>query len=151
DLKHFAAPEEFAKIVAKPLAKRLKLSEAKLYKRLMRREKDSNIIVRPGFAVISFHIKGKNRFEIALIRTKKGAAFADTGPPVHAAFIIVSSADMQNFYMHSLMWMVEIEEELDFGSAWKHAKNESELREVFLTAFRKRELVLKEQPIIKEE
>jgi amino acid transporter/mannitol/fructose-specific phosphotransferase system IIA component (Ntr-type) len=151
DLKHFVAPDEFAKIVSKPLAKRLKLSEAEVFKRLMRREKDSNIMVRPGFAVISFHIKGKNRFEIALIRTKKGAAFSDTAPPVHAAFIIVSSADMQNFYMHSLMWMVEIEEELDFESAWKRAKNESELREVFKTAFRKREVVLKEQPVIVEE
>ncbi len=151
DLKHFVAPEEFAHLVAKPLAKRLKMDEDELYTRLMKREKDSNIIVRPGFAVISFHIKGRSKFEIALVRTKRGAMFSKDEPPVHAAFIIVSSADMENFYLHSLMWMVTIEEELDFGTAWKHAKNESELREVFLTAFRKREIVIKEQPVVTEE
>ena len=108
-------------------------------------------MVRPGFAVISFHIKGRNKFEIALIRTKKGAIFSRTSPPVHAAFIIVSSPDKQNFYLHSLMWMVEIEEELDFESAWKEAKNENELREVFLSAFKKRESVIKEELLVEND
>ena len=151
DLKYFVPPEQFAEKVAQPLAKRLKLSEKELYKRLMKRETDSNIMVRPGFAVISFHIKGRNKFEIALIRTKKGAIFSRTSPPVHAAFIIVSSPDKQNFYLHSLMWMVEIEEELDFESAWKEAKNENELREVFLSAFKKRESVIKEELLVEND
>ena len=150
DLNHFVAPNEFAKIVAKPLSEKLKLSEKELYKRLKSREKDSNIIVRPGFAVISFHIKGRRKFEIALVRTKRGAIFSDDEPPVHAAFIIVSTPDKQNFYLHSLMWMVEVEEELDFGTAWKKAKNNHELREVFRSAFRKRHVVLEEQDLIEQ-
>ncbi len=150
DLTHFVPPEEFAKEVAKPLSKRLKLSEKELYNRLMKREKSSNIMVRPGFAVISFHIKGRNRFEIALVRTKKGANFSDQFSPVHAAFIIISSSDKQNFYLHSLMWMVEIEEELDFEKDWMRAKNQEELRNVFLSAFRKRNVVIEEQPAVDE-
>lgn len=138
DLKHFVPPEEFAIDVAKPLAKRLKMSEERLYKKLMRREKDSNIMVRPGFAIISFHIKGRNKFEIALVRTKKGAIFSHDAPPVHAAIIIVSSPDQQHFYLHSLMWMVQIEEQQDFGEEWKSAKSKSELRDIVLSSWRNR-------------
>jgi amino acid transporter/mannitol/fructose-specific phosphotransferase system IIA component (Ntr-type) len=137
DLKHFVAPEEFADKVAKPLAKRLNISEAELFKQLLKREKRSNIMVRPGFAVISFHIKGRNKFEMALVRTKKGAVFSEKAPPVHAAFIIVSTNDEQNFYLHSLMWMVQIAEGMDFESVWKGAKNDKELRKIVLDSWNK--------------
>ncbi|MCK5559776.1 MAG: PTS sugar transporter subunit IIA, partial [Thermoplasmata archaeon] len=99
DLKYFVPPEKFAEKVAKPLAKRLNISESELYKQLIKREKKANIMVRPGYAIISFHIKGRKKFEIALVRTKRGARFSDKLPPVHAAFIIVSTSDRHNFYL----------------------------------------------------
>ena len=138
DLEYFVAPADFSKKVAKSLAERLNVRESTLYKQLMRREKDSNIIVRPGCALISFHIKGRNKFEIVLVRTKKGAAFSDESPPVRAAFIVVSSHDQQSFYLHSLMWMVEIEERIDFEKEWIDAKNMDELRDVVLSSWRRR-------------
>jgi mannitol/fructose-specific phosphotransferase system IIA component (Ntr-type) len=138
DLKHFVAPEEFAEKVAKPLAERLNMSEKELYKLLMKREKKSNIITRPGFAVISFHIKGRKKFEIALVRTKKGARFSDKTPPVRAAFIIISTSDRQSFYLHSLMWLVQIEEQTDFEKAWIEAKDKNKLREVILSSWKNR-------------
>jgi amino acid transporter/mannitol/fructose-specific phosphotransferase system IIA component (Ntr-type) len=142
DLKYFVPPEEFAEKVAEPLAKRLNMSEDELYRRLIKREKSSNIIVRPGFAVISFHIKGRNKFEIELIRTKRGARFSDEFPPVRAAFIVVSSSDEQNFYLHSLMWMVQIAETVDFEKEWINAKDSNELREIILESWRKRGIEL---------
>jgi APA family basic amino acid/polyamine antiporter len=147
DLKYFIAPEEFAEKVAKPLAKRLDLSEDELYRRLMKREKSSNIIVRPGFAVISFHIKGRNKFEIELVRTRRGARFSENFPPVRAAFIVVSSPDEQNFYLHSLMWMVQIAERVDFEKEWINAKSSDELRDIILESWRKRRTEL---PVIED-
>ncbi len=147
DLKYFIAPEEFAEKVAKPLAKRLDLSEDELYRRLMKREKSSNIIVRPGFAVISFHIKGRNKFEIELVRTRRGARFSEDFPPVRAAFIVVSSPDEQNFYLHSLMWMVQIAERVDFEKEWINAKSSDELRDIILESWRKRRTEL---PVIED-
>jgi len=138
DLDYFVAPADFAKNVAKRLSRRLKINENKLYGLLMKREKDSNIIVTPGTALISFHIKGRNKFEIILVRTKKGAAFSDEHPPVRAAFIVVSSHDEQSFYLHSLMWMVEIEEQIDFKSEWVDAKDSDELRNLVLSSWKKR-------------
>ncbi|UCE36795.1 MAG: amino acid permease [Thermoplasmata archaeon] len=138
DLKYFVPPEEFAEKVAEPLAKHLNMSEDELYFRLINREKKSNIMVRPGFAVISFHIKGRNKFEIELVRTKRGARFSDEFPAVRAAFIVVSSSDEQNFYLHSLMWMVQIAETVDFEKEWINAKDSNELREIILKSWRKR-------------
>jgi len=138
DLEYLVAPADFSEKVAKSLAERLNVSESTLYKQLMKREKDSNIIVRPGCALISFHVKGRNKFEIVLVRTKKGAAFSDEPPPVHAAIIVVSSHDEQSFYLHSLMWMVQIEEEIDFEKEWKDAKNVEELRSIVLASWKKR-------------
>ena len=138
DLEYFVAPADFSEKVAKCLAKRLKMNQSILYKQLMRREKSSNIIVRPGCALISFHIKGRNKFEIVLVRTKKGVAFSEDLPPVHAAIIVVSSPDEESFYLHSLMWMVEIEERIDFEREWVGAKSADELRSIVLSSWRKR-------------
>ena len=138
DIKKFLPPGEFSHHVASHLSKRLNMKEEDLYKKLKNREKRSNIIVRKGFAVISFHIRGHNKFEIALVRSKKGAYFIDKSPYVHAAFIIVSSNDEQNFYMHSLMWMVQFAEGIDFEREWMNAKNNEELRRVILKSWKKR-------------
>lgn len=153
DLKYFVPPEEFAEKVAEPLAKRLNLSEEELYIRLMNREKDSNIIVRPGFAVISFHIKGRNKFDIEFVRTKRGARFSDDFPPVRAAFILVSSSDEENFYLHSLMWIVQIAERVDFEEEWINAKDSEELRKIILRSWRERGTdlsVIEDEPSDKE-
>ncbi len=137
DMDYFVAPADFSKKVSHTLAKRLKTDEKKLFQILKRREGDSNIIVRPGCALISFKIRGKNKFEVVLVRTKKGVPFTQDQPPVHAAFIVVSTPDVQNFYMHSLMWMVQIEEGIDFKK-WKGARNKQVLRELVLEAWKNR-------------
>ena len=56
DLKYFVAPHKFAEKVAKPLAERLNMSEEGLNKRLIEREKKSNIMVRPTVISISIVI-----------------------------------------------------------------------------------------------
>jgi mannitol/fructose-specific phosphotransferase system IIA component (Ntr-type) len=73
-----------------------------------------------------------------LVRTKKGARFSKDTPPVRAAFIIIATPDRQNFYLHSLMWLVQIEEQTDFEKAWIDAKDSKELREVILKSWKKR-------------
>ncbi|MBA3046580.1 MAG: amino acid permease [Candidatus Thermoplasmatota archaeon] len=139
DIDYFVPPAEFAKIVAKLLSERLNVGEDTLYARLLNREKDSNIVVRPGFAVISFYIKGNHKFEMVLVRTKKGALFSDESGLVHAAFIVVSSPDEQSFYFHSLMWLIQIEEQMDFDKEWTEAKDDEELRQILLSSWEKRD------------
>jgi mannitol/fructose-specific phosphotransferase system IIA component (Ntr-type) len=84
-------------------------------------------------------IKGRDKFEIIIVRTKKGIILADNGAPVHAFFIIVSSPDKKSLYLHTMMWIIQIAEEADFGEEWINAKDHEELRAIFLKAWRKRE------------
>ena len=104
----------------------------------MKREKDSNIIVHPGIAILSHMIKGRDKFEIMLVRSKMGIFLADDTAPVHAFFIIVSSPDKKSLYLHTLMWIVQIAEEADFEEEWIKAKDKEELRDIFLKSWRKR-------------
>lgn len=135
DLDHFVAPEEFSEHVSKTLARKLKMDQKKLYKQLLDIEKDSNIVVGSGLAVITFQIKRKEAFEVILVRTKKGAQFKKGEDPVHAAFIVVSSPDEQPFYYQSLMWMLQISESTGFKENWMAAKTKRELRRIIINAF----------------
>jgi amino acid transporter/mannitol/fructose-specific phosphotransferase system IIA component (Ntr-type) len=137
DLDYFVPPEDFAHKVAMPLSKRLNVEEDEVFSWLIHREKDSNIIVREGCALISFHIQGRNKFEIAMVRTKRGAMFSSEFSPVNAAFIMVSSADQENFYLHSLMWLVQLEEIIDFKIKWMEAKSKEEIRQIVLESWKK--------------
>jgi amino acid transporter len=138
DIYKYLPPTKLSMLLAEKLAKRLKLSEKKLFKLLMTRDKDSNIIVNPGIAVISHIIKGRDKFEIVIVRSKKGIILADNFNPVHAFFIIVSSPDKKSLYLHTMMWIIQIAEEADFGEEWINAKDKEELRLIFLKAWGKR-------------
>jgi amino acid transporter len=139
DVFKYMRPDKFAWLIAHKLADRLDINKQKLYKLLMRREKDSNIIVHPGIAIFSHIIKGRDKFEIILVRSKKGIIVSDDIDPIHAFFVIVASPDQQSFYLHSLMWVIQIAEETDFEEEWVNATNSTELREIILASWRKRE------------
>jgi len=136
DLEHFAPPGAFSEQISKRFSKHLKISQKKLHRLLLERERDSNIVTQKGVAIISFNIKQEDKFEIALVRTKKGARFIENGPPVNAVFIIISTPDEQSFSLHSLMWILQISESPDFREKWMKAKTEKELRRIVLKAHR---------------
>jgi len=135
DLDKILPPKEFTKLLAHKLAEELEVDEEELYKLFKKREKDSNIVVYPGLAILSLVIKGRNKFDIVLVRSKKGIIFSDNIPPVHALLVVVSSPDQQSFYLHSLMWMVQISEDKDFEEKWLNAQNSEELRDIILSSW----------------
>ncbi|UCH71431.1 MAG: amino acid permease, partial [Thermoplasmatales archaeon] len=57
DLYKYMQPDKFAMLMAEKLTGRLDIKEDKLYKLLMEKEKDSNIVIHPGIAVVSHMIK----------------------------------------------------------------------------------------------
>jgi len=138
DLDKYLLPDEFAQLIAHKLAEQLDTDEEKLYKLLMKREKESNIILHPGIAIFSHVIKGRDKFDIVLVRSKKGLIVSDDIDPIHAFFVIVASPDQQSFYLHSLMWIVQITEETDFEKKWINAQNSDELRNIVLSSWKKR-------------
>jgi amino acid transporter len=141
DVFKYMRPDKFAWLIAHKLADRLDTDKHKLYALLKKREEDSNIVLHPGIAIFSHIIKGRDKFEIILVRSKKGIIISDDVAPVHAFFVIVASPDQQSFYLHSLMWIIQIAEETDFEEEWIKAKDGEELREIILKSWRKRKPV----------
>ena len=140
DLDKILRPDKFARLIAHKLAEQLDTDEESLYKILIRKERDSNIILHPGIATFSHIIKGRNKFDIILVRSKKGLIVSDDDDPIHAFFVIVASPDVQSFYLHSLMWIVQIAEETDFEEEWINAKDIDELRDIILSSWRRRKV-----------
>jgi mannitol/fructose-specific phosphotransferase system IIA component (Ntr-type) len=136
DLEHFAPPGAFSEQISKKLCRHLNISKKELHRLLLERERDSNILVQKGIAIITFNIKQEDKFDIALVRTKKGARFIDQAPPVHAVFIIISTPDEHNFSLHSLMWILQISESPGFRKKWMKAKTKKELRRMVLDIYR---------------
>jgi len=138
DVDKILHPEELAHLISHRLSEKLNIDEEKLYKILRRKERDSNIIVHPGIAILSHIIKGRDKFEILLIRSKKGLIISDDADPINAFVVIVASPDLQNYYHHSLMWIVQIAEEIDFKEEWINAKDSEEIRDIILSSWNKR-------------
>ncbi len=138
DVFKYERPDKFAWIVANKLAERLDIDKNKLHNLIVRREKDSNVMVHPGIAILSNIIEGRDKFEIILVRSKKGIILFDDTPPIHAFFVVIATSEQQSFYMHSLMWIVQIAEETDFEKEWLHAKDVDELRDIILSSWKKR-------------
>ena len=122
------------------MAKRLNIDKNKLYQLLLKKEKDSNVMIHPGIAILSNIVDGRDKFEIVLVRNKKGIILSDDAPPVHTFFVVVSTSEQQCFYMHSLMWFVQIGEDIDFEKNWLNAKDVHELRKIILSSWRKRKV-----------
>lgn len=140
DVFKYERPDKFAWLIANKLSKDLKINKNKLFTLLKNREKDSNIIVHPGIAIFSHIIKGRDKYEVILVRSTKGIIISKDADPIHAFFIIVASSDQENFYLHSLMWLAQIAKEVDFEKEWINAKDTEGLRNIFLKAWKKREI-----------
>jgi len=138
DIDKILHPDELAHLISHRLSEKLNTEEKKLYKILRQKERDSNIIVHPGVAILSHTIKGRDKFEILLIRSKKGLLISDDADPINAFVVIVASPDLQNFYNHSLMWIVQIADETDFKDEWINAKDSEGIRDIILSSWKKR-------------
>jgi amino acid transporter/mannitol/fructose-specific phosphotransferase system IIA component (Ntr-type) len=140
DIYKYQLPDKFARLIAHKLAERLDTDEDKLYRFLKNRGKDSNIVLHPGIAIVSHIIKGRDKFEIVLVRSKKGIILSDDVDPIHAFIMIVATPDQQSFYLHSLMWIAQIAEETDFEKEWIDAEDSDELRDIILSSWKRRKI-----------
>ena len=138
DLYKYLQPDIFALLIAERLTKKINIRVDKLYNLLKKRKKDSNVVIHPGIAVVSHIIKGKDKFEMMIVRSKMGIVLSDNMDPIRAFFIIVATPDKKSLYLHTLMWLIQIADETDFENEWIKAKNDEELRKIILKSWRKK-------------
>lgn len=138
DVLKYNQSDDMLLLIAKRLSDKLNINKNKLFKLIKNREKDSNVMIHPGIAILSNIIEGRDKFEFVIIRSKKGIMLFDDEPPFHAFFVVVSTNEQKNFYMHALMWIVQIADQIDFSKEWINAKDTDELRKILLSAWKKR-------------
>jgi len=138
DVFKYMRPDKFAWVLSHKLSEKLEIDEDKLYNLLKNRKKDSNVVIHPGIGIFSHVIKGRDKFEMIIVRSKKGMIISDRVDPIHSFFVIVSSPDQNSFYLHVLMWIIQIAEETDFDEEWVKARDCDDLRRLLLESWKKR-------------
>jgi len=139
DLYKYLPPDELFKVISKKLTKKVQIREKTLFRLLKSRSTDSNVVIHPGMAIFSTRVKGHNKFEIVLVRTKKGLVISEDIDPIHCIFIILATKDFESFYYHCLMWLVQISEDKKFKKSWIEAKSEQNLRDILLDSWKRHE------------
>ncbi len=130
--------DEFVQIAADKLSKRLKIKPEKLVKLFIEREKQSCTALRPGLAIPHIIIKGKNKFDILLVRAKKGIKFPCAKTPVQIVFVLVGTQDMRNLHLRTLMAIAQLTQQHNFDKQWLNAQDKDDLRDILLLGKRKR-------------
>ena len=140
DLYKYLAPDMFARVLAQKLSEKINVKEEKLYNQIKKHQKGSHVLIHPGIAIFSHVVRKKDTFEIFIIRSKKGMMISPDIDPIHAFFAIVSSKDQKSFHLHSLMWYIQIAENIDFEKEWMEAKTSDDIKNIILESWKRRSL-----------
>ena len=138
DLYKYLSPDMFARVLSQKLSEKIGITEEKLYKQIKKHQKGSHFLIHPGIAIFSHVVRKKDTFEVILIRSKKGLMVSPDADPIHAFFAIISSPDQKSFYLHALMWCIQIADETDFENEWMQAETTDSLKQIIIDSWRKR-------------
>jgi len=138
DLEGTLPRDEFFQKVSSFLAGKLGIEPEKLTQLFIKREEESDTIIRPGLAIPHIIIEGKHKFSILLARAKEGITFPDAPSPIHTVFVLVGTQDERNFHLRALAAIAQTVQDERFGENWQSARNSDELRDIVLLAERKR-------------
>lgn len=145
DLNYLLPPADLSRKLAFTMSKKIGVEEKELLNELSKDDRKAHMISMQGFVILSYQVKGLDTYDLGLIRTRRGAMFSDGEPPVHAAFVILFSKDEQNFYLNSLMWLMNISKSADFKSRWTSARDSDEMKEVMRDSVRNTEVPFPDQ------
>lgn len=125
-------------LLAEILSAPLGVPKASLAQRFIDRENESSTVLSPFLAVPHIVIAGSGRFEVALIRAKKGVRFSESNPDVRAVFVLAGTGDERNFHLRALASIAQIAQAADFEKRWMRAGGKEGIRDVILLGTRLR-------------
>ena len=108
--------------------------------KLMKREKESSTVLSPTLAIPHIIIEGEKKFSILLARCRKGIEFSKPQSPVYAVFVLIGSKDERQFHLRALSSIAQIVMDPRFEKKWMRARSRKALRDVIISADRKREI-----------
>jgi len=139
DTKETCTSEDIFRIVSKKLEQPLNISEYVLFEKFLHRETEGGTIVQPGLAIPHIVVEGKNKFDIMLVRARKGIIFPNAPVPVKIMFILAGSRDERNYHLRALMAIAQIAQEKGFEQRWLQARDTQAIRNLLLLSTRTRD------------
>ncbi len=131
--------ENVFKMASADIAKVTLSDTQNVFDKLMEREKSSSTALSPFFAIPHIIVEGKDKFDIFIMRCKKGIYFSDTAPNVHALFFMSGSIDQRHFHLVALSAIAQIVQNPTFETEWLKADSIEDLRNLVRFGKRKRE------------
>ncbi|MCD5390875.1 HAD-IC family P-type ATPase, partial [candidate division NPL-UPA2 bacterium] len=138
DIDHSVSLKEMFEMVSATLSRRVGVSKRTLFDLFVEREKQISTVIAPGLAIPHVIAQGVQEFDILLVRCKEGVVFPDVSGAVHTMFVLAGPPDERNFYLRALAAIAQIAQYKDFDRNWLKARNIEELRDIILSAERKR-------------
>ncbi|MBA7715424.1 hypothetical protein ES703_124470 [subsurface metagenome] len=136
DLEGTLEVDDLFRILSEIFSKRFKMSSEAVYNLLKKREEDSTTAIQAGLAIPHIIVEGESRFDIVVVRSKKGIGFGRNTPPVHIVYALAGSRDERNFHLQALMAIAQIAQDTDFMHNWVKAGSTDDLRNLILLAQR---------------
>jgi APA family basic amino acid/polyamine antiporter len=125
-------------LLAGAFSAKCRLSREEFRALLEQREAESTTAIHDGLAIPHIIVPGRTRFEIVVVRSRKGIRFGSDIPPVHVVFALAGSRDERNFHLQALMAIAQIVQNHEFVKNWIKASDAEELRNLILLAQRVR-------------
>ncbi len=138
DLEEGTDVQGLFEVLSEALSSKFDARAEDIFELLMAREAESTTVIQPGLAIPHIIIDGKRRFEIVVVRSRKGIDFGPEKAPVTVVFALAGSRDERNFHLQALMAIAQIVQNPEFLTTWKRLRNTTELRSFILLAQRVR-------------
>ncbi|MBS3741629.1 MAG: amino acid permease [Candidatus Cloacimonetes bacterium] len=130
--------DTFFKIISEKLSTRIGQSKEMIYDEFLNRERESSTNVAPRIAIPHIIIPGEDRFQLALVRAKKGIKWEEKSEPVKAVFVLMGSLDKRDTHLKALMAVSQIVQNEKFFQKWESAENAKDLCSVIMLMPRSR-------------
>ena len=138
DIKNKLELDDFFKLVAETLSKRVKVKTSNLFQLISEREREASTVIASGIAIPHIIVDGKKLFDVLLIRCKEGINFSEAATKVHTVFVLIGSKDERNSHLRALSAIAQIAQDSNFMKKWLSAKNEHALKDIILLGKRMR-------------
>ncbi len=131
DYEKSSKMETLFKAASKRMAREHSDINAKeIYDKLIAREASSSTALSPFFALPHIVIEGKRKFQLLIVRSKRGIKFTDTAPEVHAMFFLAGSMDQRHFHLVVISTLALIVNHPSFEESWLKADTPEELKDL---------------------
>jgi basic amino acid/polyamine antiporter, APA family len=138
DMEKGSSMKELFNLLAEEFSSLFELNKEEIKKLIIQREAESTTVIHKGLAIPHIIIGEAKRFEIIVVRSKKGIIFPETEDPVHTVFSLAGSKDERNFHLQALMAIAQIVQNPSFQNNWNKAENANGLRHIILLGERVR-------------